>query len=935
MAETIQYTIQGSKYGLNGNFDIPVLPEINGQGVDAFPRNQMEQDMLDHIITKMGEQQNEVHNNLSANGGIAAEQTKNEAAVKAYEQSRIEDPMRADLKLARDEAEQSPLGMRTFFDQLTNIGPGGDQFRPDILGQSIKDNFMRKTPKDPKRMMGDMSVIATDIFLAAMSMGNIKANAARFNIPLFTNEVRRLGIKGVMEKAPARTTVLANMLARSASDTVYDNVNEIYRYLEGIPEDTTDDPIVENVLNLRDEFLWSGGAVGIAKLFPYIKPFIGKTMLGIDDNAKRLASLGRKNGVPMSVFNVTKSGLIQSMPPVVGLFPIVAGKARMTQNAQMSSAYNTIINSIEELSPVTLLADAGLLIDKGFRNTVKDFATMKGTLFANARTYARSLDKEQFIPTSRLKELGASMRQIIGEGQFKVNADSAGQRMEIPFDDLMAGISGKGDEVIKTLAQFDGLPNHLNANQYMALVQKLNKVKRNLPELKLDSASDEALLLNDMHTAAIRALNDPNKWKEISSPEQRVVAEQFSASYAIANDFFFKNADTIKGRSSMLLKQTDPNIGIAGAPPAPGYLFADQMAKIFLNDDSILSPMALKEMRKAVGDDAFFAASRTFFDDIFQKNTEFVSGKIRVPTEAASIWQRTKAKITGKPINKKYQTIEYNIPVMDIDTIAKGFGLNDINRRAGIKEIFEAKGRNGQDMLDQLDEVMELAKKIYTPNYGDVSSFVKRRGFLGGLGSIANLFTGGAILADPISSAGIMLMGRFGMSALSDPKFLDGMVRVLDPNLGDVARKSALVTMGRGVFDPERAVNEGYDINEIGDIIELIALGRMDQGVNFNERAQNVQTEQDRVPEAIRGERDLASVQENTDPFLELPEGYMDEQVNVQEQLERQPIPDRGRGQPLNAGQRVALATGNLDEAIALRGNTGSNNGLGSLRGSV
>ena len=27
--------------------------------------------------------------------------------------------------------------------------------------------------------------------------------------------------------------------------------------------------------------------------------------------------------------------------------------------------------------------------------------------------------------------------------------------------------------------------------------------------------------------------------------------------------------------------------------------FADQMAKIFLNDNTILSPMALKEMRKA------------------------------------------------------------------------------------------------------------------------------------------------------------------------------------------------------------------------------------------------------------------------------------------------------------------------------------------------
>ena len=49
------------------------------------------------------------------------------------------------------------------------------------------------------------------------------------------------------------------------------------------------------------------------------------------------------------------------------------------------------------------------------------------------------------------------------------------------------------------------------------------------------------------------------------------------------------------------------------------------------------------------------------------------------------------------------------------------------------------------------------------------------------------------------------MMARFGMNALSDPKFFDGMTKVLDPSLSDVARKSALVTLGRAVFDPVRA----------------------------------------------------------------------------------------------------------------------------------
>ena len=156
----------------------------------------------------------------------------------------------------------------------------------------------------------------------------------------------------------------------------------------------------------------------------------------------------------------------------------------------------------------------------------------------------------------------------------------------------------------------------------------------------------------------------------------------------------------------------------------------------------------------------------------------------------------------------KTQTITYNIPVMDIEKIADAFAIDRKNRAAGVLEMYKAIGTGSdaartkfaEEQLSKVQDIVELARRVEVPNYGDVSTFVKRRGILGGLGSIANLFTGGAILSSPISSAGIMLMGRFGMNALSDPRFLDGMVKVLDASLSDTARKSALVTIGRGVF---------------------------------------------------------------------------------------------------------------------------------------
>ena len=1002
------YTIPGDQLGITGNFNIEVPDVVDGiplydagSGESNFPRNTQEQQMLNMIQKQFQTQENIVNQNTNPEAGIVIRDEKAEAALEAWDEDRdrlrIKDPLRHDLNVAEFWAERSPFGKATALDQLGNMLPGGDEFRPDILGQSIKDMLVRRAPDDPKRAMGDMAVIASDIFLTALSIGNTKIRpGGKFNMPLFTNEVRRQGLKGMMEAHPAKTTVGVNIMARMGSDAVYDIMNNVYAYLEDIPLDKTSDPTVENILNVRNEFLWSGGAVGVAKLFPYIKPFIGRTLLGtggdkkvhtlmiggkeIEMTSAELASLARKNNIPMSTFNITQNW-VGALPPIIGLFPIVGTGARRAKSAQLvaaykelqkgpeglfgkediariakqakvdkdvklASAYEDMLRAIEDGSPYALLQDAGLMIDAGFRKTVSDFGTMKGTLFKNAMNYAKSLKGEEFIPTNRLKLLAAEQREILKARNINIETkeftdDAYGTLKSL--DDVFKDVAGKEDLILKTLAQLDGIKQtHVNGEQMVAIIQKLNSVKRNLENLKIDPGSDAAIALNDFHVAAIRMLNDNKEWKKLK-PEQQALAQQFSTAYAVANDFFFKNADTLKGRSSMLLKQTDPNISLAGAPPTPGYYFADQMAKIFFNDETIMSPMALKEMKKAIGDDAFFAASRVFFDDIIEQNTRFVNAQIKMPAAAVSIWARGKALITGKEVGEKMITKNFNIPVMDLDAIAKGFGLNDINRRKGIEFVFESKGRNGKEMLEKLDTVMELAKRVDAPDYGDVSSFVKRRGFLGGLGSIVSLGTGGWLAADPISAGATMLMGRWGMSALSDPKFLDSMVVAMDPTLSAVARKAALVTLGRSVFDPERAVEQGYDINSIDDILELIILGDMDESPGFNTKAQDAEKKASQA--GPHGDVVRERMMSQKDPFLDpLPEGYMDQSVGQEEilqQMSHMQSP-KGTAKQMNPNQRLALAGGNLDQAIALGRPdmskssikpAGKSKGLGSLQG--
>lgn len=954
----MQYTIVGSKYGVAAGDFVIDLPEVvdgiplYGQdGKDNFPRNEAESMMLQEIIAGFQAQQNVITNNTSPEAGLETMTIEEEQQLKMdqFREMQKKDPIRADLNRAEQAAEASAFQYAgDVTEQLGNLMPGFGgsmlDFSPSALGEAYGNLLLKSAPDDPKRFMGDMSVIASDIFLAGLSLGNVKfADKKNFNIPLFTNESRRQGLRGYLEKNPVKSTVAVNVLARAGSDAVYDMLNETYRWLQDIPADQTDDAAVENILNIRNEILWSGGAGGLAKLFPYIKPFIGKNFLGIDKEAQRLATLGRTHNIPMSTFNVSSSGLVQGLPPVVGLFPIVATNARIAQNAQLASAYTQMLKNIETFSPVQLFNDAGLMIDKGFRDMIGQYGVMKGVLYNNVAKYADALNGEAFIPTQKLKEMATAMRLAKTKGQIPMQQTpiQAGPNdyvygQQISFDNLMKNIKGAGADIEDVLMQFDSLDAHLNAHQFKAFIEGLNQVKRNMPNLKLSENSDEALMVNDFHSVALQALNDPKSWKTMKG-EQEAIAKEWADSYTVANDFIFQNADSLQGRTAMLLKQTDPNIAIPGGVKRPGYLYADQMAKIFFDDQTITSPMALKEMRKAFGDDAFNASTSAYFNNILNQSTDFVNGKIRIYDNDIGIWKQAKQYVTGKQATPKTQTINYNIPIMDIEKVADAFALNDINRRAGVLEMFKSqvpgseavKTKHAEGVLNQISEVLELARAVEVPNYGDVSSFVKRRGVLGGLGSIANLFTGGAILANPISSAGVMLMARFGMNALSDPKFLDGMTKVLDPSLSDVARKSALVTIGRGVFDPVRAVNSGYNIDDINDIIELITIGDMEQSPAYNVRAEEVEQN---AAAAMAGRGvpagpEVAAMQ--ADPNMgmggfNMPQGgFTPTDMSALETASAAPS-------PINNAQRVALAGGNLDEAIALRSN--ANAGLGSLR---
>ena len=112
----MQYTIQGSKYGIAaGDFVIDVpsvvdgIPLYSADGTDNFPRNEAEKQMLGDIIMQFQKQQNTIDNTNSGGGLLAEKENSVPTQMEQFRQMQIKDPIRADLNLAEQRAEAGAL----------------------------------------------------------------------------------------------------------------------------------------------------------------------------------------------------------------------------------------------------------------------------------------------------------------------------------------------------------------------------------------------------------------------------------------------------------------------------------------------------------------------------------------------------------------------------------------------------------------------------------------------------------------------------------------------------------------------------------------------------------------------------------------------------------------------------------------------------------
>jgi hypothetical protein len=780
-------------------------------------------------------------------------------------------------------------------------------------------------------------------------------------------------ISNAVKNSPAKSaTALTamNIFARGAANETYDMLNTLTRYLNDIPnltEAMKKDETLRNLYDMRNELLWSGGAVGLSHMWPFVKkgfaPLVGVTKGGIEMMKK-----GVKYGVPMNVFSVTESSIIKGAGKVIGLFPFVATKARQAQNAQQVAMAQSINRVLNNYSPISLLNDAGMLADKNFREGVAKFASTKETLYRSALDLGDEIG-DAFIPTAHIKEEAFKLSKRLGLDARKIKIDMPGEGT-MDLEDLLDAIptlktQGAFEKILPAL-QF--IPDqYMNARQFDFLQTTLNDILQHAGEA---GAAGSAIShrVEPFTQAMVTAINDFKGFADLKDPAKNALKDAFANRYTMANKFFTDNIDSLKDRTAQVLALADLNVAKPGAVGQPGWLKADQLAEVLLDSKSMSSPMAIKEMRLALGNadvmingvktniNVFDAVARSVLDDKMRVATRYISGKVKLASgkQKPGIKERMGRWVPGTEGFGAFReeatkwgttgTAEFNIPILDVEKMKTIFGMGESgkNRIAGMMEIL------GEKTYKEMENVLDLAGQVQQTSFGDVSDFVKRRGFLGGANAITNLITGGMLASNPFGNLGLMLMARYGMTTLADPKFLKNITTVMNPTISDLAKRQALMTLGRMRWDDVRGdenlppeIRDNFDPGNPMDVMKYLIFSenqsafpgneqmiintddagyatgvdivKADSKPTFSEDGQKTGQKLivDEVQEQVQAPRQPATKGPfktlEKDPFLD---------VNFEEIA--QTTPTEGATKPLSPDQRVALAGGNLDEALAL-----------------
>jgi len=270
-------------------------------------------------------------------------------------------------------------------------------------------------------------------------------------------------------------------------------------------------------------------------------------------------------------------------------------------------------------------------------------------------------------------------------------------------------------------------------------------------------------------------------------------------------------------------QNVNSNVFAPGAPFKPGSLMPDQVFNKIMTSDTVMSPMAIAEMRQQLGKDNFANLVSTYLNKIVGQNTEVVETPwkavkgvtprmgvgTKVPGQASTI-----SNVSGTTHNSEF------VPIINVENLKKQLGMvpggdvDNATTREAVVEMFNSMGQNGQKAYKDLQETLEVASLVDSFDISDVSDFVKRRGVLGGVKSLANAFVAGGIVSSPIATAGLILFTNRFSKILASPAQMKVAGQIMNDRTKNALARQQLINMIRmtdsyyTIFDNEGALTE-------------------------------------------------------------------------------------------------------------------------------
>jgi hypothetical protein len=118
-----------------------------------------------------------------------------------------------------------------------------------------------------------------------------------------------------------------------------------------------------------------------------------------------------------------------------------------------------------------------------------------------------------------------------------------------------------------------------------------------------------------------------------------------------------------------------------------------------------------------------------------------------------------------------------------------------------MENMFKLMGPEGKEAYKKIDDLLTLAERTQSFDVADVSSFVQRRGVLGGAKAAAGAFTFGMGIANPISALGTVLLARGMSKYLTSPKAFKNLMTGLDDSVSPALRRNAIFEVVRLIDD--------------------------------------------------------------------------------------------------------------------------------------